>query len=54
MSSSTLKATKNKYRITLEIEAQEDFNPFQINWKKLFDLNEKERVKSYIEDFNAR
>ena len=54
MSTSYAKSHKNKYRITLEIEAQEDFNPHQIDWKKLFELKSNERVKSYVEDFNYR
>jgi hypothetical protein len=54
MSTSYAKSQKNKYRITLEIEAQEDFNPHQIDWKKLFELKSNERVKSYVEDFNYR
>jgi hypothetical protein len=44
---------KNKYRITIEIETQDDFNPHQINWKKLFKLSPKEKVKTYVEDFNS-
>jgi hypothetical protein len=43
---------RNKYRITIEIDACDDFNPFQINWRKLFGLSENERVKTYVEDLN--
>ena len=49
---------KNKYRITLELEVNEDFNPYELNWRKVFNLSKNERIKSYIEDlslpFNLR
>lgn len=54
MSNSYLLAQKNKYRITLEIDAMSDFDPYQINWSKLFDLDVNESVESYIEDLNER
>lgn len=53
MSHSVRSKAKNKFRITIEIDAYDDFNPFQINWKKLFELNENERVKAYVEDLNS-
>ena len=28
---------KSKYRVTLELDVQEDFNPFNINWSKTLD-----------------
>jgi hypothetical protein len=54
MESSTLKAQKNKYRITLELNVNEDFNPYQIDWNKLFDLGDNEYSKSYVEDLSVR
>ena len=45
-------AQKSKYRITLEIDALGDFNPQQINWEELFDLQGDETVESYIEDLS--
>ena len=45
-------AQKSKYRITLEINALGDFNPHQINWEELFDLQGDETVESYIEDLS--
>ena len=42
--------TLNKYRITLELDVLDDFNPRQINWEKVFDLSEDESVVSYIEE----
>ena len=54
MASSTLKAQKNKYRITLELNVNDDFNPHQIDWNKLFDLGDNEYAKSYVEDLSVR
>lgn len=47
-------AQKSKYRITLEIEAMDDFNPHQIDWEKLFELQGDERVESYVEDLSSK
>jgi len=44
--------TPTKYRITLELDVLDDFNPRQINWEKVFDLSEDESVVSYIEELN--
>ena len=43
---------KTKYRITLELNVQDDFNPRQIDWDKLLDIQENESCQSYIEDLN--
>lgn len=43
---------RNKYRITLEMEVNEDFNPYNLNWRKVFDLSGNERIKSYVEDLS--
>ena len=45
-------ATKTKYRITLELTVEDDFNPQQIDWGKVLDLGGNERVESYIEDLS--
>jgi len=45
-------AHKSKYRITLEIDALADFNPHQINWEELFDLQGNEKCEAYIEDLS--
>jgi hypothetical protein len=43
-------AQKQRYRITLELETLEDFDPHQINWEDLFELEGSERViDSYVE-----
>ena len=52
MSVSYTYPTLNKYRITLELDVLDDFNPRQINWEKVFDLSEDERVVSYIEELD--
>lgn len=53
MSSSYLLAQKNKYRITLELDVLGDFDPHQIDWKKLFNLENNESVRSYVEDLSV-
>jgi len=45
-------ATKSKYRITLDVEVLSDFNPKQIDWSKVLDLQCNESVESYIEDMS--
>ena len=44
--------SKTRQRITLEMEVNEDFNPYELDWKKVFDLNKNEKVKSYVEDLS--
>ena len=47
-------AQKQRYRITLELETLEDFDPHQIDWESLFELEGSERViDSYVEDLSA-
>ena len=41
---------KTKYRIPLELDVLDDFNPRDISWEKLFDLQDNESVESVIED----
>ena len=43
---------KTKYRITLELDVQDDFNPRQIDWKKVLEIQENECCQIYIEDLN--
>ena len=43
-------ASKSKYRITLELETLSDFNPHQIDWRKVLQLEPNETVESYTED----
>ena len=44
--------TQSKYRITLELDVESDFNPRDINWEKVFDLGGNESVESYIEELD--
>ena len=44
--------TNSKYRITLEIDACDDFNPRQIAWDKMLQMGDNESVVSYIEDLS--
>ena len=44
--------TNSKYRITLEIDALDDYNPRDINWRKVLQLEDNESVESVIEDLN--
>tara|TARA_B100001996_G_scaffold333919_1_gene283753 strand:+ start:349 stop:522 length:174 start_codon:yes stop_codon:yes gene_type:complete len=43
---------KSKYRITLELEVLDDFNPRDISWEKVFNLQDNESVESVIEDLS--
>ena len=43
---------KSKYRITLELDVLDDFNPQHINWDKVLKLEDNETVESYIEDMS--
>jgi len=52
MSVSYLNAQKSRYRITLELDVQNDFNPHQVNWEKLFDLEDNESIESYVEELD--
>ena len=45
---------KTRYRITLDIEVMGDFDPHQIHWEDLFELEGSERViDSYVEDLSV-
>ena len=43
---------KSKYRITLELDVLDDFNPRQIDWRKVLDMQDNETVESVIEDLS--
>ena len=47
-------AQKQRYRITLDLEVLGDFDPHQIDWEQLFELEGSERViDSYVEDLSV-
>jgi hypothetical protein len=52
MSVSYLTGQKQRYRITLDLSVFPDFNPHQIDWKKLFELEPAEKVNAYVEDLS--
>ena len=43
---------EQKYRITLDITVQDDFNPHQIDWRKVLQLEPDEHVESVTEDLS--
>ena len=45
-------AQKQKYRITLELDVMEDFDPHNINWDELFDMGGDEHCEAYVEDLS--
>ena len=50
MTVSNIYVQKSKYRITLELDVLDDFNPRQIDWRKVLQIEENESVDCYIED----
>ena len=44
--------TQQRYRITLDITTLDDFNPQQIDWRKVLDLQDNESVQSVTEDLS--
>ena len=45
--------TQQRYRITLDITTLDDFNPQQIDWRKVLDLQDNESVQSYTESLST-
>ena len=41
---------KKQVRVTLTLSVESDFNARQIDWRKLFEIDENETVESYIEE----
>ena len=41
---------KKQVRVTLTLSVESDFNARQIDWRKLFELEDNEQVESYIEE----
>jgi hypothetical protein len=52
MSVAYSQAQKQRYRITLDINAYPDFDPHNINWNKLFELEGSENCEAYVEDLS--
>ena len=53
MSVAFQKAQLQRYRITLEVSCYEDFDPHQLEWEKLFQLEPAEKVSAYVEDLDS-
>ena len=51
--SATYLPQKTKYRITLDLEVMEDFNPHNIDWEKVLDVQGGEHVDAYVEDLSV-
>ena len=45
--------TAQRYRITLDITVEDDFNPYQIDWRKVLDLHADEYVENVTEDLST-
>ena len=52
MSVSYSQAQKQRYRITLDLDVLGDFNPHQIDWEELFNLEGSEHCEAYVEDLS--
>lgn len=50
--SSYLAGQKQRFRITLELEVLNDFDPHQIDWNKTLDLQGNEKANAYVEDLS--
>ena len=48
---SQLAPCQQSYRITLDLTVDEDFNPRQIDFNKVFNLSEWEQINTHIEEF---
>lgn len=46
-------AQKTKYRITLELDVLDDFQPHNIDWEKVLDVQGTENVTAYVEDLST-
>ena len=53
MSVAFSQAQKVRYRVTLDFEVFEDFDPHQMDWEKLFKLEPAEKVSAYVEDLST-
>ena len=53
MAVSNIYGQKSKYRITLELDVLDDFNPRDIDWNKVLQIEENEDCKCYIEDIDS-
>jgi len=45
--------TKKKYSVTLDFDVYEDFNPYEIQWNKLFQIEGQEKLDVNIKDIDV-
>lgn len=43
---------RSRYRVTLEIDVLDDFNPHNLDWEKVLDIQGGEKVSVYVEDLS--
>jgi len=53
MSVAHYQAQKQRYRVTLELEVLSDFDPHNLDWEKVFQLEPVEKVLAYVEDLST-
>jgi hypothetical protein len=53
MSVSYLQGQKQRYRVTLELDVLNDFDPHNMEWDKVFELEPNENVSAYVEDLST-
>jgi hypothetical protein len=46
-------AQKSKFRVTLELDVFEDFNPHNVDWEKILDVQGNESITAYVEDLST-
>ena len=51
--SATYLPQRQRYRITLELDVMDDFNPHNIDGEKVLDVQGGESVDSYVEDLSV-
>ena len=44
--------SKKKYSVTLDFDVYEDFNPYEINWQKLFQIEGQEHLDVNIKNLD--
>ena len=52
MTVSYYNSTAQRYRITLDVTVLDDFNPQQIDWRRVLQLEDNESVESVTEDLS--
>jgi hypothetical protein len=53
MSVAYQKAQLQRYRITIDLQTFEDFDPHQIQWDKVLNLEPAEKCEAYVESLSA-